>query len=259
MPARLASLGLDYAVSVRRLAPLALGCLSGSSGDAPHAVLCAVVFNIRWLLRAIAAKGLAALLLAFSQRALYAARVGRQSLPERVRSMTGCAPSMGATLWGASPLWEYRLGLVMRARITTSRRQGQAREGLSGGSRSARGARRRTETAYKAEGCEASWHMTAKPTGTQPTVNAALVHRQFAFLPGESCTASGACRGCKTRTGPHRDTKGPSAAASCPPRVEETAATTIEARRATGGNARRDGAEVSRRRSRWPGVGPLKG
>ena len=39
----------------------------------------------------------------------------------------------------------------------------------------------------KAEGCEASWHMTAKPTGTQPTVNAALVHRQFAFLPGEIC------------------------------------------------------------------------
>lgn len=51
----------------------------------------------------------------------------------------------------------------------------------------------------------------------------------------------------------------PGAAASCPPRVEETAATTIEAGSATGGNAGRDGAEVSRRRSRWPGVGPLKG
>ena len=48
---------------------------------------------------------------------------------------------MGANLWGASPLWEYRLGLVMRARITTSRRQGRNREGLSGGSPSARGAR----------------------------------------------------------------------------------------------------------------------
>ena len=35
----------------------------------------------------------------------------------------------------------------------------------------------------KAEGGEASWHMAAKPTGTQPTVNAALVHRQFAHLP----------------------------------------------------------------------------
>ena len=50
--------------------------LSGSSGDALHAVLCAAGFNIRWLLRAITAKGLAALLLALSQLALYAACIG---------------------------------------------------------------------------------------------------------------------------------------------------------------------------------------
>ena len=49
--------------------------LGASSGDALHAVLCAAGFNIRWLLRAIAAKGLAALLLAFSQVALYAASI----------------------------------------------------------------------------------------------------------------------------------------------------------------------------------------
>ena len=40
---------------------------------------------------------------------------------------------MGANLWGESPLWEYRLGLVIRARITTGRRHGQDREGLSEG------------------------------------------------------------------------------------------------------------------------------
>jgi len=40
-----------------------------------HAVLCAAGFNIRWLLRAIDAKGLAALLLLFSQLALYAAHI----------------------------------------------------------------------------------------------------------------------------------------------------------------------------------------
>jgi len=64
----------------------------------------------------------------------------------------------------------------------------------------------------KAEGCEASWHMTAKPTGTQPTVNAALVHRQFAFLPGEICAglrrgADGLTRPwwCRTRNDPARD------------------------------------------------------
>ena len=50
--------------------------LGGSSGDALHTVLCAAGFNIRWLLRAIAAKGLAALLLAFSNVALYAACIG---------------------------------------------------------------------------------------------------------------------------------------------------------------------------------------
>ena len=27
--------------------------------------------------------------------------------------MEGCAPSMGANLWGASPLWEYRFGLIV--------------------------------------------------------------------------------------------------------------------------------------------------
>jgi IS5 family transposase len=50
--------------------------LGGSSGDALHAVLCAAGFNIRWLLLAIAAKGLAPLLLVFSKAALYAAGIG---------------------------------------------------------------------------------------------------------------------------------------------------------------------------------------
>jgi transposase, IS5 family len=49
--------------------------LGGSSGDALHAVLCAAGFNIRWLLRAIAAKGLAALLLLLSQLTVYAASI----------------------------------------------------------------------------------------------------------------------------------------------------------------------------------------
>ena len=44
----------------------------------------------------------------------------------------------------------------------------------------------------------------------------------------------------------------PSAVASCPLRVEETAATTLRTHSAPSGNARRDGAEVSTRRSRWP-------
>ena len=46
--------------------------LKGADGDALHAVLCAAGFNIRWLLRAIAEMGLAALLLALTAVALYA-------------------------------------------------------------------------------------------------------------------------------------------------------------------------------------------
>jgi transposase, IS5 family len=45
--------------------------LGGSSGDALHAVLCAAGFNIRWLLRAITAKGLRAFLPALSQWTLW--------------------------------------------------------------------------------------------------------------------------------------------------------------------------------------------
>jgi len=48
-----------------------------------------------------------------------------------------CTPSMGMNLWGASPLSENS-ALTMSAIITTSRRQGQHREGLSEGSRSAK-------------------------------------------------------------------------------------------------------------------------
>jgi IS5 family transposase len=52
--------------------------LGGSSGDALHAVLCAAGFNIRWLLRAIAAKGLAALLLLLSQLTVYATSIANE-------------------------------------------------------------------------------------------------------------------------------------------------------------------------------------
>lgn len=74
----------------------------------------------------------------------------------------------------------------------------------------------------KAEGVEASWHMTAKPTGSTPTVNAAFVHRQFATLTWGDLH----CVRCNwMTTGPGLVPPGyqdPSAVASCPLRVEET-------------------------------------
>ncbi|MFY7867015.1 IS5 family transposase, partial [Roseateles sp.] len=54
--------------------------LKGAEGDALHAVLCAAGFNIRWLLRAIAKMGLAALLLALTGLAVYAAALTRPTL-----------------------------------------------------------------------------------------------------------------------------------------------------------------------------------
>jgi transposase, IS5 family len=51
--------------------------LQGATGDALHAVLCAAGFNIRWLLRAIARKGLKALLLVLSHWAAWLAHIGR--------------------------------------------------------------------------------------------------------------------------------------------------------------------------------------
>lgn len=54
--------------------------LKGAEGDALHAVLCAAGFNIRWLLRAIAKMGLAALLLALTGLQLYAVALARPTL-----------------------------------------------------------------------------------------------------------------------------------------------------------------------------------
>ena len=119
----------------------------------------------------------------------------------------------------------------------------------------------------KAEGVEASWHMTAKPTGSTPTVNAAFVHRKFAFLPGGWTAYFGISQ--YYRPVPELDEwirrrirmcywmttipglvppgyQEPSAAASCPPRVEETGSNVVHEYSAACGNTYRDGAEVSR-------------
>ena len=62
--------------------------------------------------------------------------LGAVSLLQPVLSKHKCAPSTGANLWGASPLWENRNELI-EIIVTTSRWQGLAREGWSGGSLSA--------------------------------------------------------------------------------------------------------------------------
>jgi transposase, IS5 family len=81
--------------------------LQGATGDALHAVLCAAGFNIRWLLRAITAKGLKALCLALSK---WAAWLGRGSQSPAVAAnricnglQSGCRVGRhhaAALLWG---------------------------------------------------------------------------------------------------------------------------------------------------------------
>jgi IS5 family transposase len=57
--------------------------LKGETGDRLHAVLCAAGYNIRWLLRMIAKKGLRAML-ALLLRLLRRATMGPKSLRPRL-------------------------------------------------------------------------------------------------------------------------------------------------------------------------------
>jgi transposase, IS5 family len=82
--------------------------LKGATGDALHAVLCAAGFNIRWLLRAIAAKGLKALFLALSHWALWVARIGQSTQVgavasgDRIAAVINCLRSRLPTLGAAA-------------------------------------------------------------------------------------------------------------------------------------------------------------
>jgi len=83
-------------------------------------------------------------------------------------------------------------------RITTSRGQGQAREGLSEGSPSAK-VRADGQKSHRRLGSGASQHHMTKPAVSRGRVNAAVVHRRRMFLFGESCATSGPC-GYESRT-----------------------------------------------------------
>ena len=90
-----------------------------------------------------------------------------------------CTPSMGMNLWGESPLSEDSALTMLLTSITTSRRQGQSREGLSEGSRSAKRRAdeqksdirlsRRVEWAQDHEGREFAWY--SKSGGCVVTVH----------------------------------------------------------------------------------------
>ena len=111
-----------------------------------------------------------------ASEALLAGRpVDRMVCAQHGRDVMGWKSPVGVPTW-----------IHHESMITTSRRQGQAREGLSGGSRSAN-VRGDGQKLHRRPGLRASWHLVAKPVGAADKVNAALVHGNIAFLPGEIC------------------------------------------------------------------------
>lgn len=171
--------------------------------------------------------------------------------------MEGCAPSMGVNLWGASPLWENRIGL-MRAILTTSRWQGLTREGGSGGSPSAnvRGDGQKPHSQGRGSRGKLAHDGKAHRFDAYGKCGACAQTVRDPYL-GRSAPRAVQMNDDMTRIGSTGIPR-PSAVASCPLRVEETGSNVVHEHSATRRDAGRDGAEVSSGHSRCPGVGVLK-
>ena len=75
--------------------------------------------------------------------------------------------------------------------LTTSRRQGQTREGMSEGSPSAK-LRAYEQKRHRRPSLWGEWAQDHKTPGSGDKVNGEVVQRQFMFLSGEICLACGA-------------------------------------------------------------------
>ena len=133
-------------------------------------------------------------------------------------------------------------------RITTSAGQGQAREGLSEGSPSAK-VRAEEHESHRRLSPGASQHLMTKPAESRGRVNAAVVHRQRMFLFGEICPTWRWAVEAKVTSGAALVDQGPGAASRCRlQRAKQAVAPkTHTARRAA--MRERDRIEVSRGRS----------
>src|SRR5512147_417417 len=98
---------------------------------------------------------------------------------------------MGVDLWGASPLYENLMVLMLRDTIkSTSRRQGRKGDQPSEGRRRAN-VRADGQKPHTRLSSWASWHNTTKPAGSGGRVNAAVVHGKFTSLSREICLPCG--------------------------------------------------------------------
>lgn len=112
------------------------------------------------------------------------------------------------------------MGGLDAIRITTSRGQGQDREGLSEGSPSAK-LRAEEHEPHRRLSLRASWHHTTKPESSADRVNAAVVQRKRMFLFGEICSARAPRRRCATNQKGLLVEQGPGAGGGCQPFASE--------------------------------------
>ena len=101
--------------------------------------------------------------------------------------MALCVPGMGMILWGASPLYIFRKGVILTTLKSTSRRQGLRGDPMSERSRSAN-LRADGQKSHIRPNPWVSEHNITKPVWRiWGMVNAAVVQGKIMFLPGEIC------------------------------------------------------------------------
>lgn len=164
-------------------------------------------------------------------------RLDRRVCAQHGRDVMGWKSPVGVPTW-----------IRHESMITTSRRQGQDREGLSGGSRSAN-VRGDGQKLHRRPGLRASWHLMAKPIGCggQGKCSAcARKHRVLTWgdLTGVRCVAE------PSNQQGSLEPNDPGVAAGCRPRTSEHGNERNSGHSAARRNARRDRPEVSRGRSR---------
>ena len=112
------------------------------------------------------------------------------------------------------------MGELDGIRITTSRGQGQVREGLSEGSPSAK-LRAEEHEPHRRLSLRASWHHTTKPEGSADRLNAGVVQRKRMFLFGEICLARAPRVRCAKNQKGALVEQGPGAGGGCQPLASE--------------------------------------
>ena len=171
---------------------------------------------------------------------------GLRGFSRRSGGMMGCAQH-GRDVMG----WKSPVGVPTWTRhksmITTSRRQGQDREGLFGGSRSAK-VRGDGQKLHRRPGLRASWPQMTKPIGDGGQGKCSACARKHRVLTWGDLFGV-AMRGCSAKPEGVAGNPDPGVAVGCRPQTSEHGSVRCNRHSAAGRDFRRDRAEVSRGRS----------